>query len=56
MGVSVGLCAVCQGPGAMHTCMLCGRLVCSRHFHHGAGTCSMHPPGAGRGPAVHGRT
>lgn len=56
MGVSVGLCGVCQGPGAMHTCALCGRLVCPRHFQHGAGTCTMHPPGNAGRPPVHGGT
>lgn len=48
MGVNLGLCAVCSTPGAMLSCALCGRLVCARHFRHGAGTCTMHPePGPG---------
>jgi len=24
----VGLCSVCGKPGAMHSCILCGRIVC----------------------------
>jgi hypothetical protein len=52
MGVTLGLCAVCQAPGAIHSCTLCGRTVCAQHWRHGAGTCTMHQegnPGPGRG-------
>jgi hypothetical protein len=28
----MGLCSICGKPGAMHTCVLCGRLVCSNCF------------------------
>jgi len=36
----VGLCAICGRPGAMHTCRICGRNVCSEHFDIGYGVCS----------------
>jgi hypothetical protein len=25
-----GVCSICGRPGKLHTCMLCGSLVCSR--------------------------
>ena len=28
----MGLCSICGKPGAMFTCSLCGRLVCSNCF------------------------
>ena len=33
----VGLCNICGRPGAMHTCHLCGRIVCNScyNLHHG---------------------
>ncbi|MCA1813081.1 MAG: hypothetical protein LC624_03905 [Halobacteriales archaeon] len=49
MGMNVGLCAVCRSPGAIHSCALCGKLVCPRHFQHGAGVCTQH---AGPGPGL----
>jgi len=30
----MGLCSICGKPGAMNTCMLCGRIVCSNCFDH----------------------
>ena len=33
-----GLCDVCGAAGALFTCTLCGKRVCSQHFH--AGVCS----------------
>lgn len=26
----MGVCSICGSPGKLHTCMLCGRLVCTR--------------------------
>ncbi len=34
-----GICAVCSGT-AGNTCMLCGRLVCDRHYDTARHTCS----------------
>jgi len=28
----MGLCSICGKPGAMHTCKLCGRIVCKNCF------------------------
>lgn len=53
----VGLCAVCRAPGAIHTCSLCGQLVCPRHYRHGRGACTGHPgPDPGSAAPPHGRS
>ncbi|MGF3555325.1 MAG: orotate phosphoribosyltransferase [Thermoplasmatota archaeon] len=36
----MGLCSICGRPGAMFTCILCGRLVCSTCFDNKHGICS----------------
>ena len=36
----MGLCNICGKPGAMYTCSLCGRLVCSNCFDIQHRTCS----------------
>ena len=28
----IGLCSICGKPGAMNTCILCGRIVCNNCF------------------------
>lgn len=35
-----GTCQLCQTVGQMHTCKLCGLLVCKSHYHSDAGACS----------------
>jgi hypothetical protein len=30
----MGLCSICGRPGAMYTCSLCGRLVCTSCYDH----------------------
>lgn len=36
----MGLCSICGKPGAMSTCRLCGRLVCSSCFDPQHGICN----------------
>ena len=36
----LGLCSICGKPGAMFTCHLCGRLVCSNCFDNQHGICT----------------
>jgi len=36
----MGLCSICGKPGAMHTCRLCGRIVCSSCFDVHNGVCN----------------
>jgi len=36
----IGLCSICNRPGAMFTCILCGRLVCSNCFDKKHSICS----------------
>jgi hypothetical protein len=36
----LGLCSICGKPGAMYTCSLCGRIVCSRCFDNAHGICN----------------
>lgn len=36
----MGLCSICGKPGAMHSCMLCGRLVCGNCFDINHGVCA----------------
>ena len=36
----MGLCSICGKPGAMYTCHLCGRIVCSNCFDISHGVCS----------------
>jgi len=36
----MGLCSICGKPGAMYTCNLCGRVVCSQHFNSIHGVCT----------------
>jgi len=36
----MGLCSICGKPGAMFTCSLCGRLVCSNCFDSYNSVCS----------------
>ena len=36
----MGLCSICGKPGAMHTCRLCGGLVCNSCFDINNGVCS----------------
>jgi hypothetical protein len=35
----MGLCHICGKPGGMHTCSLCGRLVCNRCLDFAHGVC-----------------
>lgn len=35
----MGLCNICGKPGAMHTCILCGRMVCNTCFDTNHGAC-----------------
>jgi len=35
----MGLCSICGRPGAMFTCVLCGRLVCSNCYDKSHGIC-----------------
>jgi len=35
----MGLCSICGKPGAMYSCSLCGRIVCSSCFNHKARVC-----------------
>lgn len=35
----MGLCSICGKPGAMHTCNLCGKLVCDTCFDMAFGVC-----------------
>lgn len=35
----MGLCSICGKPGAMHSCHLCGRLVCDRCYVFKKGVC-----------------
>ncbi len=37
----MGLCNICSRPGAMHTCSLCGRIVCSNCYDYANRVCSM---------------
>ncbi|WP_410509255.1 hypothetical protein RSJ42_03085 [Methanosarcina hadiensis] len=34
-----GLCSICGRPAKLHTCHLCGRLVCSQCMDHRKGMC-----------------
>jgi hypothetical protein len=34
-----GLCSICGRPAKLHTCHLCGRLVCSQCMSHRKGVC-----------------
>ncbi len=36
----MGLCSICGKPDAMHTCSLCGRLVCNSCFDNIHGICN----------------
>lgn len=35
----MGLCSICGKPGAMFTCHLCGRIVCSGCYDNAHGIC-----------------
>jgi len=37
----MGLCSICGKPGAMHTCSLCGRIVCSNCIDLGHQVCKI---------------
>ncbi|KAB2941029.1 MAG: orotate phosphoribosyltransferase [Candidatus Methanoperedens sp.] len=39
-----GVCSICGRPGKLHTCMLCGSLVCSRCITE-KGVCIRHSDG-----------
>jgi hypothetical protein len=34
-----GICSVCQRPGLLYSCMLCGALVCREHYDASRGIC-----------------
>ncbi|MGB9938044.1 MAG: orotate phosphoribosyltransferase [Methanobacterium sp.] len=36
-----GICSICGRPGKMHTCTLCGSLVCSNCYDTPKGICKL---------------
>ncbi|RLJ01916.1 MAG: orotate phosphoribosyltransferase [Candidatus Aenigmatarchaeota archaeon] len=36
-----GICSICGKPGVMHSCKLCGRLVCSECYDFKRGLCKI---------------
>ncbi|MEM0493269.1 MAG: orotate phosphoribosyltransferase [Candidatus Thermoplasmatota archaeon] len=37
----MGLCSICGSPGAMYTCVLCGRLTCRRCIDTSSNVCGI---------------
>lgn len=37
-----GVCEICGAHGHLHTCAICGRLVCDRHFDEPTRLCVTH--------------
>lgn len=44
-----GLCAICERPGVLHSCALCGRTVCERHVDPATSICASCGGEAGAG-------
>lgn len=45
-----GLCSVCERPGVLYSCALCGRIVCERHIDPQTAVCTA--CGGGRVPGT----